>query len=170
MRFHREDRGSNPSGHENFFLTARQCSCPALAAAALDTSALAAAAAAPDTPAPAAAALTAAEAALAAAALATTSSPASGPVVTKPASTHTAATRAAAALAVATHAAAAIDASSNAMCTPVCGERFSHLLMTSTAPGYKNVWVCVDREVCMARVLAGPPGGGSRRASKVARR
>ena len=57
-----------------------------------------------------------------------------------------------------------------AMCTPVCGERFSHLLMTSTAPGYKNVWVCVDREVCMARVLAGPPGGGSRRASKVARR
>ena len=49
-----------------------------------------------------------------------------------------------------------------AACTRACGERFSHLTMTAKAKGYKNVWVCADREACLQRQLAPAGGGGGR--------
>jgi hypothetical protein len=60
---------------------------------------------------------------------------------------------------------ALVDEQTCAACTPVCGERFSHLTMTTTAKGYAKQWVCIDREACLARQMA---GAGERR--KVPRR
>jgi hypothetical protein len=50
---------------------------------------------------------------------------------------------------------ALVDEQTCAACTPVCGERFSHLTMTTTAKGYAKQWVCADREACLARQTAG---------------
>jgi hypothetical protein len=53
-------------------------------------------------------------------------------------------------------------------CSRVCGERFSHLTMTTTAKGFKGQFVCMDREACHQRQLSG--GGAMERARKAARR
>ena len=37
---------------------------------------------------------------------------------------------------------ALVDEQTCAACTPVCGERCSHLTMTTTAKGYAKQWVC----------------------------
>ena len=50
---------------------------------------------------------------------------------------------------------ALVDLKECTACTPVCGERFSHLNMTTKAKGYKNQWVCMDREACLQRQLSG---------------
>ena len=61
---------------------------------------------------------------------------------------------------------ALVDEQTCAACTPVCGERFSHLTMTTTAKGYAKQWVCADREACLARQTA----GAGERVRKAARR
>ena len=53
-------------------------------------------------------------------------------------------------------------------CSRVCGERFSHLTMTTTAKGFKGQYVCMDRDACLQRQLSG--GGAMERARKAARR
>ena len=53
-----------------------------------------------------------------------------------------------------------------AACTPVCHERFSHLTMTAKAKGYKNLWVCADREACLQRQLAPAQDHGGRARTK----
>ena len=49
---------------------------------------------------------------------------------------------------------ALVDLKECTACTPVCGERFSHLNMTTKAKGYRNQWVCMDREACLQRQLS----------------
>ena len=49
-------------------------------------------------------------------------------------------------------------------CSRVCGERFSHLTMTTKAKGFKGQFVCMDREACLQ--LSG--GGAMERARKAA--
>ena len=63
-----------------------------------------------------------------------------------------------------------VDLKECTVCTPVCGERFSHLNMTTKAKGYKNQWVCMDREACLQRQLSGAGARGDRRAAKAPRR
>ena len=46
-------------------------------------------------------------------------------------------------------------------CSRACGERFSHLTMTTTAKGFKGQFVCMDREACLQRQLSG--GGAMER-------
>ena len=53
-------------------------------------------------------------------------------------------------------------------CSRACGERFSHLTMTTKAKGFKGQFVCMDREACLQRQLSG--GGAMERARKAARR
>jgi hypothetical protein len=53
-------------------------------------------------------------------------------------------------------------------CSRACGERFSHLTMTTIAKGFKGQFVCMDREACLQRQLSG--GGAMERARKAARR
>ena len=50
---------------------------------------------------------------------------------------------------------ALVDLKDCTACTPVCGEHFSHLNMTTKAKGYKNQWVCTDREACLVRQQSG---------------
>ena len=49
-----------------------------------------------------------------------------------------------------------------AVCTPVCGQRFSHLTMSTKVRGYANQWACMDREACMQRATSGGGTRGSR--------
>ena len=65
---------------------------------------------------------------------------------------------------------ALVDLKECTACTPVCGERFSHLNMTTKAKGYKNQWVCMDREACLQRQLSGAGARGDRRTAKAPRR
>ena len=61
---------------------------------------------------------------------------------------------------------ALVDLKDCTACTPVCGEHFSHLNMTTKAKGYKNQWVCTDREACLVRQQS----GAGMRARKAPRR
>ena len=54
-----------------------------------------------------------------------------------------------------------------AVCTPVCGERFSHLTMSTKVKGYARQWVCMDREACMERANSLAGGGRVRKAARV---
>ena len=40
-------------------------------------------------------------------------------------------------------------------CSRACGERFSHLTMTTKAKGFQGQFVCMDREACLQRHLSG---------------